>query len=251
MNRILLAAILLFPAAGQEDKAVKLILDVTQALGEREAAVKNLAKTKSGAARLFKLAEESKLPLELRATAVFALAESPDAAIRAEADAKLPRPKSKDGSPLPPIGELSARKGDPKNGAKVYRRAEGPNCINCHQVLEEGKQVGPPLSTVGTKLGREQLYESILTPSAGILMSYENWAVRTKDGDVKTGLKVEDTDDHVTLKDTNGEFIDIPVGKIAEKKQLTLSMMPEELTKSMTIQELVDLIEYLATLRAQ
>lgn len=251
MKRIVPALLLLALGAVQEEAAVKLVLDVTQSLTEREAAVKTLAKTRSGADRLFVLAEQSKLPQELRATAVFALAESPDPEVRKNAEARLPRPKSKDGTPLPPIAELFGRKGDPKNGAKVYRRSEGPNCIGCHQVGDEGRQVGPPLNTVGSKLGREQLYESILTPSAGILMSYENWVVQTKDGDVKTGIKVEDNDERVTLKDTNGEYLDIPVAKIAGKKMLAMSMMPDDLTKTMTIQELIDVIEYLSTLRAQ
>ena len=251
MKRIVPALLLLALGAGQEEAAVKLVLDVTQSLTEREGAVKTLARTRSGADRLFSLAEQSKLPQELRATAVFALAESPDPEVRKKAEVSLPRPKSKDGTPLPPIAELTGLKGDSKNGAKVYRRPEGPNCIGCHQVGDEGRQVGPPLNTVGTKLGREQLYESILTPSAGILMSYENWVVQTKDGDVKTGIKVEDTDDHVTLKDSNGEYLDIPVAKIAAKKMLSMSMMPDDLTKTMTVQELVDVVEYLSTLRAQ
>jgi putative heme-binding domain-containing protein len=73
--------------------------------------------------------------------------------------------------------------------------------------------------------------------------------VRTKSGDVKTGIKVEDTDDHVTLKDNQGEYIDIPVGQIADKKQMTLSMMPENITESMSVQDLVDLVAFLQTLR--
>ena len=35
------------------------------------------------------------------------------------------------------------------------------------------------------------------------------------------------------------------LGKIAEKKQSALSMMPDDITKTMTIQELVDVVEYL------
>jgi putative heme-binding domain-containing protein len=77
-------------------------------------------------------------------------------------------------------------------------------------------------------------------------MSYELWIVRTKDGDIKTGIKAEDTDDHITLKDNNGEYLDIPVDKIAEKKQSMLSMMPDDITKTMSIQELVDVVEYLS-----
>jgi putative heme-binding domain-containing protein len=186
---------------------------------------------------------------EWRATASFACAASPDPEVRVQGDRKLPVPKSKDGTPLPPIGRLVDLKGDAKAGARVYRRLEGPNCIGCHPIGDEGKQVGPPLTTIGNKLSKEQMFESILTPSASILMSYENWAVRTKDGDVKTGIKVEDTDDHITLKDSSGEFIDIPLTKIAEKKQLKLSIMPEDITKSMTVQELVDVVEYLTEQR--
>jgi putative heme-binding domain-containing protein len=251
MKQILPVLLLFSLGAGQEDAALKLVLDVTRPLAEREAAVKGLSRTRTGAALLFGLADQGKLPQELRATAVFALADSPDAEVRKNAEVRLPRPKSKDGTPLPPIADLLARKGDPKIGAKVYRRPEGPNCIGCHPIGDEGRQVGPPLNTIGTKLGREQLNEAILTPSAAVLMSYENWAVQTKDGDVKTGIKVEDTDDHVTLKDTNGEYVDIPLGNIAAKKMLSMSMMPDDLTKTMTLQELVDVIEYLSTLRAE
>jgi putative heme-binding domain-containing protein len=245
-----LALFLLVAAQGDDIPAgMKLIADVTAPLADREAAVKRLSRTKEGAQALVALADQEKFPDELKATARFALAASPDPDARALGEKKLPRPKGKDGTPLPPVGELVSRKGDAANGAKIFRRAEGPNCLGCHQLRDEGKMVGPPLTTVGLKLSKELMYESILTPSAAILMSYENWAVRTTDGDVKTGIKVEDTDDHITLKDTQGEYLDIPVAKIAEKKMLKLSMMPEELTKSMTVQELVDLIEYLTQLK--
>jgi putative heme-binding domain-containing protein len=226
---------------------VEKVLDMKSPMEEREAAVKALARTREGARSLLQLVDAGKFPPELKATAAFSLAENKDVA--REAAEKLPLPKAKGGAALPPIAELAARKGDAAAGAKVYRRPEGPNCIGCHQINEEGRLVGPPLSTIGNKLAREQLFESILTPSAALLMSYELWAVRTKDGDVKTGIKVEDTDDRVTLKDNQGEYIDIPVGKIADKKQMTLSMMPENITESMTVQDLVDLVAYLQTLR--
>jgi putative heme-binding domain-containing protein len=242
---------LILAAAQAEDvaKGIKTVLDVTLPLADREAAVKTLARSKAGAQAMVALAEAEKFPEELKATARFALAASPDPGARELGEKKLPRPKSRDGTPLPPIPDLVSRVGDSKSGARVFRRVEGPNCVACHQIADEGKLVGPPLTTIGLKLSKEQLYESILTPSAAILMGYENWAVKLTSGDIKTGIKVEDTDDHVTLKDNQGEYVDIPASKIAEKKMLKLSMMPEELTKAMTAQELVDLVEYLSTLR--
>ena len=235
--------LLLLVLAGDVEK----LLDIKAPMEEREAAVKSLAKTSDGARSILKLVDAGAFPAELKATAAFSLAANKDVA--KEAAEKLPLPKAKGGVTLPPLAELSAMKGDPVAGGKVFRRPEGPNCVGCHQLNEEGKLVGPPLSTIGNKLGRDQMFESILTPSAAVLMSYENWVVRTKSGDVKTGIKVEDTDDHVTLKDNQGEYIDIPADKIADKKQMTLSMMPENITESMSVQDLVDLVAFLQTLR--
>jgi putative heme-binding domain-containing protein len=242
----LVAALILCSPQDDVTKTLAVVLDVKSPLADREAAVKALGKSKAGAQALIQLVEKAVMPAELKATAAFAVASCPDADTRAKGELTLPRPKSKDGSALPPISELVERKGDPKAGAAVFRNNNGgPNCIGCHQIGDEGRQVGPPLTTIGNKLSREQFFEAILTPSASILMSFELWIVKTKDGDVKTGIKTEDTDDHITLKDNNGEYIDIPTDKIAEKKQSALSMMPEDITKSMTVKDLVDVVEYL------
>jgi putative heme-binding domain-containing protein len=250
MARVLLSAVVLAFVQGDVAESLKVVLDIKAALPEREAAVKTLARTRSGGLALLDLVERNSLPAELRATASFALAACPDVDIRAKGELELPLPKSKDGKALPPIAALVEMKGDAKAGAAVFRNnSGGPNCIGCHQIGDEGRLVGPPLTTIANKLSREQLFESILTPSAGILMSYELWIVRTKDGDIKTGIKTEDTDDHVTLKDNNGEYLDIPVGKIDQKKQSMLSMMPDDITKTMTIQELADVVEYLTQQR--
>lgn len=245
MLRALLLLAALQAAGDDAAKALRLVSDPAAPLLDRENAVKALARTAGGGRSLLGLHDQGRLPDELRATAAFALAASPDPAVRAEADRKIPPPKSKEGTPLPPIARLLEMKGDAVNGAKVYRRPEGPNCIACHQIGDEGRMVGPPLTTIANKLAKELMLEALVTPSAAILMSYENYAVRLKNGDVKTGIKVEDTDDHITLKDGQGEFIDIPKPRIEEIKQLRLSMMPEDLLKSMTVQELVDLLEYL------
>jgi putative heme-binding domain-containing protein len=238
--------VLLWSSAQDVAQSLKTLQDVKSPQADREAALKNLGRTTEGGNALLELVDQNRLPPELKATAAFALAACPDAEVRSKGEQKLPRPKSKDGTPLPPISELVEKKGDAKAGAAVYRNNNGgPNCIGCHQIGDEGRQVGPPLTTVGTKLSREQFFESILTPSASILMSYELWIVRTKDGAIKTGIKVEDTDDHITLKDNNGEYIDIPVASIEVKKQSALSMMPEDITKTMTVKDLVDVVEYL------
>jgi len=172
-----------------------------------------------------------------------------DAGNSAPAAQELPAPRSKDGRTLPPVAELARLTGDAASGAKVFRNSLGANCVACHQVGEEGEMIGPPLTTVGQKLSKAQLYEAILYPSNAILMGFESWVVKTKKGDVFSGLKVEDTPDHITIKDTSAKYHDVDLEDIDRKVVQKVSLMPENLSGAMTMKELVDLVEYLSTLR--
>ncbi len=159
--------------------------------------------------------------------------------------------KTRDGQILPPIGELMALTGDPAAGEAVFKNAKGANCIHCHQVGEEGNMIGPPLTVIGSKLNKGQLYEAILYPSASILMHYETWVVKTKAGDVVSGLLVEDTPDHLTLKDSDGKYHDVPTDDVAKKVMQKVSLMPEGLAEAMTKPDLVNLVEFLTAHKAQ
>ena len=154
--------------------------------------------------------------------------------------------KTRDGQTLPPISELMQIKGDADAGAAVFRNTKGANCIHCHQIGTEGNMIGPPLTTVGMKLNRGQILEAILYPSASILMHYETWIVRTKAGDTISGLLVEDTNDHLTLKDSDGKYHDVKIEDVDKKVMQKISLMPEGLSEAMTKQDLVNLVEYLS-----
>jgi putative heme-binding domain-containing protein len=153
---------------------------------------------------------------------------------------------SKDGQTLPSVAQLVQLSGDPQAGDAVFRNPNGANCIRCHQMGDTGGVMGPPLTVIGQKLSKAQLYESIFYPSAAIEMGYETWVVKTKDGEVLTGRKVEDTDSHVTILDVDGKYHDISADKVDRKVQQKISMMPEGLSQTMTRQDLVNLVEFLA-----
>ena len=157
--------------------------------------------------------------------------------------------KTRDGKILPSMEELAKLSGDAKAGAAVFRNEKGANCAKCHQIGDDGNMIGPPLSVIGGKLSKAQLYEAILYPSAAIEMGYETWVVKTKDGDVFAGLKTEDTPDHITIKDTDGKYHDVDRDKIARMVKQTVSLMPEGLSEAMTQQDLVNLVEYLESLK--
>ncbi len=157
--------------------------------------------------------------------------------------------RTKDNRPLPSLKKLLAMTGDVQAGAKVFRDAKGAKCLTCHRIGKEGIMVGPPLSSIGQKLSRRQLYKAIVTPSASILMGYETWKVETASGEITQGIMVERVGDHVTLKDDQGKYHDIPTVGIVEKTKLPVSMMSDDLVNTMSVQDLVDLVEYLSHLK--
>src|SRR5262249_21653026 len=93
---------------------------------------------------------------------------------------------------------LEAR-GDAVRGRAVFADAGLAGCANCHRVRGEGGDVGPDLSDVGGKLGREHLVEAVLEPSRQIVEGYRPTTVALADGRVLTGLVKSETDDALVL----------------------------------------------------
>ena len=122
-------------------------------------------------------------------------------------------------------------------------------CLRCHTVLGKGGSIGPDLSMIGKKGSRENLFESILTPSKAIADQYLQWNVDTSNGQRITGLIVQQTAKSLTLRDANGKDYEIPVAEIEGKKKSDISLMPDNLVASMSQDDLIDLVEYLLTLK--
>jgi putative membrane-bound dehydrogenase-like protein len=214
----------------------------------RKEALRGLARTQPGASALLKMARENQLPDDLKLLAASELNNVRWKRIQAEAAAVLPLPRSAESEPLPPVAELARRTGDPIKGAAVFRR-DAIACIKCHQVNGEGTDFGPNLSDIGTKLGKDALYESILNPSAGISFGYEAWQVHLKNGEDAYGLIASETDQELAIKAVGGLVTRYRKTGIVSRTQQKLSIMPANLQQTMRTQELVDLVEYLASLK--
>jgi putative heme-binding domain-containing protein len=217
-------------------------------LATRKQAVRALAQTSDGAGELIKLAKEEKLADELKFTAGAALAGVRWPEIKFEAGKLFPSPQGFNAQPLPPVADLLKMKGNAGNGAKVFSRPETA-CINCHQVKGRGTEIGPNLSEIGTKLAKEALYEAILDPSAGISFGFEAHQLELKSGDEAYGLIVSETAEELALKDLKGIVTRYKKTEITKRQQSKLSIMPTGLQQTMSAQELVDLVEYLSSLK--
>ena len=216
-------------------------------MDRRIVAVRALGKTNSGAGDLLWRVQNKKYDLELEPVIAATLHSVPWGYIRDATEKYFPRPPSKNAKPIPAITELVARKGDVENGLAVYKGVG--TCAKCHVVNGEGIEIGPNLSEIGDKLSRESMFESILYPSAGISHNYENWMVATEEGELISGLLLTKTESVTTIKDVNGVVHNINADDIEEQKRLKLSLMPADLVKEMSEQDLVDLVDYLMTLK--
>jgi putative membrane-bound dehydrogenase-like protein len=214
----------------------------------RRQAVRSLARSRHGALEVLKLAKAKVLTEDLKAAAGAALHGAPWKDVKAQALELFPLPPTKDSVPLPPISELVKRKGNVKQGAELFAKAG--TCANCHIVNGAGKEVGPNLSEIGKKLSREALYESILYPSASISHNYETYVVATKAGAVVSGVLVSQTPDEVTLKGADAIVRTFKKGEIESVEKTNVSLMPADLNKALTIQDLADIVEYMLTLKA-
>lgn len=233
-----------------DGQAVGLLLPIVKAdrwdLELRRQATRAVAKTTNGAKALIALAQSGDLDDRLKVAASFPLNASPLPEIRTAAAKLFPLPPSKN-SHLPPLAELLNRTGSVGSGRMLF--AKTAECAKCHKVNGEGKEVGPDLSEIGKKLSKQALYESILYPSAGISHNYETYLLATESGNVVTGVMVSEDEESVTVKSEDGIARTFKRDEIAQMKKSELSLMPADLQKKMTTQDLIDVVEYLTTLK--
>jgi len=225
-----------------------LVPDATRDTNLRKQSVRALARTQDGAAALLKLAREDKLPADLRFTATTELNAVRWPELKAEAAKLLPLPPGQGDKALPPVAELLAMKGDARRGVEVFSR-ETVGCAKCHVVNGQGVDFGPALSEIGSKLPKDALLEAILDPSAGISFGFEAWSVETKAGEEFFGLIVSETGEDVSVKTVGGAVTKVKKADLARRQQSKLSIMPAGLQQTMTVQELADLLEFMASLK--
>ena len=129
--------------------------------------------------------------------------------------------------------------GDALRGRTVFTKI----CLPCHSLFGTGGRVGPDLT--GSNRGDlDYILENMVDPNAVIPNDYLSLNIEMKDDRSLTAVLKEQTDHAVTVMTAN-ETLTLPRNEIASMKQGMLSMMPEDLLKPLTDQEIRDLIIYL------
>ena len=111
------------------------------------------------------------------------------------------------------------------------------------------RRLGPDLSEIGSKLSRQAMFESIIYPSAGISHNYEAYTLVLVSGTTVNGLITSETDDSISIKGDDAIIRTFKMDEVEEKVKQKISLMPADLQKLMSVQELTDVVDYLMTLK--
>jgi putative heme-binding domain-containing protein len=192
---------------------------------------------------LIALVASGELAAELLPAASTALRVAPWPAIQEETAKHLPSPPDS-----PSLGELMAMQGDAARGAEVAALPQTA-CLACHKIGDAGVDFGPGLTEIGNKLSRDALFTAIIDPAESISHGYRGWRIVLKSGASRAGFIVSETDAAIGLKEPSGNVTRIALEEIESRDEIPGSLMPPGLDRSMSPQQLVDLVDYLATLK--
>ena len=119
------------------------------------------------------------------------------------------------------------------------------NCTACHTLFGVGRQVGPDL-TGAQRTDLDYVLINVMDPSALVGGAYRVTILVTKDGRVVNGV-VKAEDAHTITLETATERVVVATSDIEERQQQPISMMPEGLLNRLKLEEIRDLVKYLAS----
>lgn len=148
------------------------------------------------------------------------------------------------------LAELEPRlvHGDARRGQGVFFSNQAA-CSACHRVGARGGQVGPDLSKIGEIRTSRDLLEAILFPSSTIVNGYETYSVITQSGLTVAGVISQETASAIYLRTAQQAEIRIDRTEIDEITPSRLSVMPQGVDQSMTVEQLCDVVAFLQTLK--
>jgi putative heme-binding domain-containing protein len=182
--------------------------------------------------------------------AIRRLAEDPDPLVATLFEGFLPPPMR-----IPRVsqetvwGDLSSLAAAPERGRLLFVDRSRLQCLQCHQLGQEGFELGPRLDGVGSRLTASQIFEALHDPNRQITPSYQTHALLHTDGSILQGLIRTRDGQRITLATAKGTLETWDASDLSEIRELPHSLMPSGLTLQMTGQEVADLVAYLVSLK--
>lgn len=129
---------------------------------------------------------------------------------------------------------------DTVKGRKLFTQ----HCAVCHKLNGVGHEIGPNLASIRNR-GAETILVNVIDPNREVNPQYLNYVLLTQDGRAMTGMVAAETASSVTLRRAESASDTVLRVDIDELKSTGLSIMPEGLEKSITVQDMADIIAFL------
>jgi putative membrane-bound dehydrogenase-like protein len=187
--------------------------------------------------------EQKKIPAaQLEASRVELLRKHPNMAVRDRVAKLFGNQAASDRQKI--VDEYQAAlklKGDAARGKMAFKKT----CATCHRLENEGFEVGADLLAALKTKTPDALLIDILDPSREVDPRFLNYVVSTKDGRILTGVIAVESPASITLRRAEKSEDTILRSQIDEIQATAKSLMPEELEKQLSKQDLADVIAYL------
>jgi putative membrane-bound dehydrogenase-like protein len=130
---------------------------------------------------------------------------------------------------------------DTRAGRAVFAKT----CATCHVLFGAGGKVAPDI-TGSNRADLDYILENLVDPSAVVGKDYLMTVFALRDGRFVNGLVLRESETAFTVRTINEEVL-VAKADIAEQMPSELSLMPEGQLKTLTAEEVRDLIAYLAS----
>lgn len=143
------------------------------------------------------------------------------------------------------FAEVDWSAGDAARGAISFQRRQ---CAQCHQGRST---VGPSLEGIAGRFSPRDLMIAIVDPNRDVSPRYRTTMLVTHTGKTHTGIIIYESSDGLLLRDSTHRTLRIESSDIDLRRQLSTSLMPENLLKEASLEEVADLFAYLKSLGGQ
>lgn len=133
---------------------------------------------------------------------------------------------------------------NPQRGPGLFNAA---GCAACHRAGDEGRRIGPDLTTLGERDDADSVIRSILNPNQIIVEGYSLLTVGTRDGAGFAGIFESETDRTLHMVQLDGQSVSIEKSTITSRESLHRSPMPAY-DQVLSPSQLADLVSWLLTL---
>jgi len=153
-----------------------------------------------------------------------------------------------DASNLKAWYKLLTELGDAAAGRRLFFSGRGARCGVCHQHGGRGGKIGPDLTRISQSNSRAQIIASILQPNREMAPHYQPWLLQTYAGKTLVVLRLHKPGDDGAefYADAEGKMIGLHRDEIEHRQVSEISIMPSGLEKTVSIDQLRDLVEFLS-----